>query len=164
MIRYKFLLNHKQDEAYMAQMCREGWAALRLVEGFWTFEPCQPGEYVYRVAYLRGKSPAEVEALKQQWAARGIEFVSKYFFWVILRSHKDFRLYTPEEERALCKEIRVPMAAGAAVSAVVFFASVWLAAQVSGWFWLLGALAAVYGVLCASLAGSYTKLLKEIQE
>ena len=164
MIRYKFLLNHKQDEEYMAQMCREGWAARRLVEGFWTFEPCQPGEYVYRVAYLRGKSPAEIEMMKRQWAARGIEFVSLYFFWAILRSHEDFRLYTPEEERALCKEIRAPMAVGAAVSAVVFFASVWLAGQVSGWFWLLGILAAVYGVLCASLADSYTKLLKEIQK
>lgn len=163
MMRYKFLLDHKQDEAYMAKMCREGWAALRLVEGFWTFEPCQPGEYVYRVAYLRGKSPAEVEALKQQWAARDIEFVSRYFFWAILRSREEFRLYTPEEERALCKEIRAPMAAGAAVSAAVFGVSVWLAVQVSGWFWLLGALAAVYGLLCGSLATAYTKLLKEMQ-
>lgn len=147
----------------MAKMCREGWAALRLVEGFWTFELCQPGEYVYRVAYLRGKSPAEVEALKQQWAARGIEFVSQYFFWAILRSREEFQLYTPEEERALCKEIRAPMVAGAAVSAAVFGVSVWLAVQVSGWFWLLGALAAVYGLLCGSLAAAYTKLLKEMQ-
>ena len=64
MIRYKFLLNHKQDEDYMAQMCREGWAA----------------------------------------------------------------------------------------------------GKISGWFWLLAVLTAVYGVLCASLACSYTKLLKEMQK
>lgn len=86
-------LNHKADEAYMARMCHQGWAATRLVEGVWTFEPCRPDQYVYRVGYLRGKSRAEVAALKAALAARGIAFVSRYSFWAIYRSELDTRCY-----------------------------------------------------------------------
>ena len=70
----------------MAKMCHEGWAATSLVEGVWTFEPCRPDQYTFRVCYLRGKNNAEVEELKQSLAAKGIEFVSRYSFWAIFRS------------------------------------------------------------------------------
>ena len=60
MKKFNYTLNHKPDEAYMAKMCGAGWAATRLVEGVWTFEPCRPNQYVYRVCYLRGKRGAEV--------------------------------------------------------------------------------------------------------
>ena len=90
---FHYPLNHKEDEAYMARMCHQGWAATRLVEGVWTFEPCRPDQYVYRVGYLRGKSRAEVAALKAALAARGIAFVSRYSFWAIFRSEQDTRCY-----------------------------------------------------------------------
>lgn len=61
-------MNHKADEAYMAKMCHEGWAAASLVEGVWTFEPCRPDQYTFRVCYLRGKSKADVEELKRTLA------------------------------------------------------------------------------------------------
>lgn len=162
MHRYKLLLTHKQDEAYMAEMCHEGWAALRVIEGLWTFEPCKPDEYVYRVGYLRGKSPEETEALKKQLVAQDIEFVSQYFFWAIFRSRKDFQLYTPEEERELCRQIRTPMTAGAAVSWLVFVLSVWLAQKIAAGFWVLAALAALYAVLCTCFSVAYTKLMHEL--
>lgn len=120
---FNYTMNHKADEAYMARMCREGWAATRLVEGVWTFEPCAPGQYVYRVCYLRGKSTSEVEELKRSLAARGIEFVSRYSFWAIFRSEHDFQLYTSEEERAVCEEILRPMRIGAPVSWLAFLAA-----------------------------------------
>ena len=86
MKKFNYTMNHKADEAYMAQMCREGWGATRLVEGVWTFEPCRPNQYVYRVCYLRGKSAAEVEQLKRRLSAEGVEFVSRYSLWEIGRS------------------------------------------------------------------------------
>ena len=70
-------MNHKADGAYMSKMCAQGWAATSLVEGVWTFEPCRPGQYTYRVCYLRGKSDKEVEELKAKLAAEGIEYLSK---------------------------------------------------------------------------------------
>lgn len=58
MKKFNYTMNRKADEAYMAKMCREGWAATSLVEGVWTFAPCKPGQYTFRVCYLRGKSGA----------------------------------------------------------------------------------------------------------
>ena len=75
-----YTMNHRADEAYMAQMCHDGWAATSLVEGIWTFEPCKPDAYTFRVCYLRGKSYAEIEKQKQNLAKNGIEFVSRYSF------------------------------------------------------------------------------------
>ena len=39
---FHYSMNHRADEAYMARMCHRGWAATRLVEGVWSFEPCRP--------------------------------------------------------------------------------------------------------------------------
>lgn len=122
MKKFNYTMNHKADEAYMAKMCHEGWAATSLVEGVWTFEPCKPDQYVYRVCYLRGKSAAEVEALKNKLAAQGIEFVSHYSFWAIFRSEHDFRLYAPEEELAVCESIYRPMPIGSVLSWLAFIA------------------------------------------
>lgn len=122
MKKFNYTMNHKADEAYMAKMCHEGWAATSLVEGVWTFEPCKPDQYVYRVCYLRGKSAAEVEALKNKLAAQGIEFVSRYSFWAIFRSEHDFRLYAPEEELAVCESIYRPMPIGSVLSWLAFIA------------------------------------------
>lgn len=112
MKKFNYTLNHKADEVYMAKMCHAGWAVTSLVEGVWTFVPCEPDQYIFRVCYLRGKSNAEVEALKRDLAAKGIEFVSRYSFWAIFRSEHDFRLYTLEEELAINETIRRPMRVG----------------------------------------------------
>ena len=160
---FHYPLNHKADEAYMARMCHQGWAATRLVEGVWTFEPCRPDQYVYRVGYLRGKSRAEVAALKAALAARGIAFVSRYSFWAIFRSEQDFHLYTPAEERALCEKICRPMRMGSVVSALAFAGAVWLAAKVSPWFWALALPVGVYAVMCVCLGVSYTRLIRRLR-
>ncbi len=160
---FSYPLNHRRDEAYMARMCHEGWAATRLVEGVWTFEPCRPDQYVYRVCYLRGKSGAEVEELKRALAAKGIEFVSRYSFWAIFRSAHDFQLYAPDEELALCARIRRPMIAGGALSGLAFGALALAAGRISAWFYLPGALVGLYALMCTALGISYTGLMRRLR-
>ena len=158
MKKFNYMMNHKADEAYMAKMCHEGWAAASLVEGVWTFEPCKPDQYTFRVCYLRGKSNAEVEELKRDLAAKGIEFVSRYSFWAIFRSEHDFVLYTSEEELVIIEKIRRPMLVGSAISWLVCIAVLLLAIRVSAWFGVLCVLLAVYAVMCTCLGTSYTRL------
>ena len=153
---------HKEDEAYMQQMCAEGWAALSLTEGFWTFEECRPNEYCYRICYLRGKSKTEIEAIKQEYGKKGIAFVSRYSFWAIFRSKEPFELYTPEEDREICRKMYAPMPAGAAASWAVTAVGVFLALKVSPWFWILTALVGFYGTMCTWLAVSYHHLLRRL--
>ena len=163
MKKFNYTMNHKADEAYMTEMCRKGWAAKSLVEGVWTFEPCRPGQYVFRVCYLRGKSSAEVERLKRSLAAKGIEFVSRYSFWAIFRSGHDFRLYTPEEERAVCETIRRTMLAGGVLSWTAFLVLLCLAVKTSGWFSVPAVLLGIYAAMCICLGISYTRLIRRLR-
>jgi len=164
MKKFNYTMNHKADEAYMAKMCHEGWAAVSLVEGVWTFESCRPDQYTFRVCYLRGKSNAEVEALKRSLAAQGIEFVSRYSFWAIFRSEHAFELYTPEEELAVIEKIRRPMLVGSVISWLAFLLVLLLALKVSAWFWVLCVLVAVYAGMCVCLGTSYTRLLHRLKQ
>ena len=163
MKKFNYTMNHQADEAYMAQMCHEGWAATSLVEGVWTFEPCRPDQYTYRVCYLRGMSSAEIESRKRALAAQGIEFVSRYSFWAIFRSEHAFQRDTPEEERAVCESICRPMRIGSVLSWLALFAVILLAVKVSAWFCVLGALLAVYAVMCTCLGISYTRLIRRLR-
>lgn len=156
-------MNHKADEAYMAKMCAEGFAATSLIEGVWTFKPCRPNQYVYRVCYLRGKSEKEVEELKTKLAADGIEYVSHYSFWAIFRSEHDFTLYEGEEELKICESIRRPMPFGAIISWLLCAVSVFLTVKVSAWFAVLSVLLAVYALVCTCLAVSYGRLIRSIK-
>ena len=163
MKKFNYTMNHKSDEAYMAKMCHEGWAATSLVEGVWTFEPCEPDQYTFRVCYLRGKSNAEEEELKRSLAAKGIEFVSRYSFWAIFRSEHDFVLYTPEEESAIIEKIRRPMLVGSVFSWLAFLVVLLLSLKVSPWFGILCVLLAVYAVMCTCLGTSYTRLTHRLR-
>ena len=153
---------HRQDEAYMQQMCAQGWAATGLIEGFWTFEPCAPNAYCYRVCYLRGLKKSEIWQLQQDCARRGIEFVSRYSFWAIFRSPQPFSLYTKEEDRAICRKIYRPMPIGAAVSWLVCALGLFLSFRVSLYFLILSIPAGLYGAMCTWLGISYRRLLKTL--
>ena len=155
---------HKEDEAYMQQMCAQGWAALRLVEGFWTFAPCAPNAYCYRVCYLRGKTRAQVQALKEAYAAKGISFVSRYSFWAIFRSTAPFTLYSPEEEKAVCRKIYAPMLPGAVLSWLLTVLGLILSLLVCPWFLILTLLLGLYGMMCTWLAISYRRLIARLEQ
>lgn len=160
---FHYCATHKEDEAYMQQMCHEGWAATGLVEGVWTFEKCEPDQYVYRVCYLRGMSGRQVAELAAAYAGKGIEFVSRYSFWAIFRSTEYFEIYTGEDEKRICERIYSPMPKGAVISWLIFALSVLLALRISGFFLALAALAGLYGAICTWLAVSYYKLLNTLK-
>lgn len=154
---------HKKDEAYMRKMCHEGWAATGLVEGVWTFEKCEPDQYVYRVCYLRGMSGRQIAELIAEYEKKGIEFVSRYSFWAIFRSTESFEIYAGEDEKRICEKIYSPMPKGAAASWIILAVSLFLAFRISGFFLVLAALAGIYGAICTWLAISYDKLLKALK-
>ena len=158
---FKYCATHKADEQYMQTMCHKGYAALRLVEGFWTFEKCEPDEYCYRICYLRGMKENEVIAYKAKLAKRDIEFVSRYSFWGICRSHQPFVLYDEQEDLAITKKIYAPMPFGAIVSWIICFVSLYLTFNFSHYFGVLCVLTGIYAAMCTWLAFSYHKLLSK---
>lgn len=163
MKKFNYTMNHKADEAYMAKMCHNGWAATSLVEGVWTFEPCKPDQYTFRVCYLRGKSSTEVENLKHELSKNGIEFVSRYSFWAIFRSEHDFDIYSPKEELDICEKIHRPMIWGSVLSWIATIAFLLLSIKISLWFVILCVLLVIYAIMCTCLGISYARLIRKLK-
>ena len=147
----------------MQKMCHEGWAAVRLMEGIWTFEKCEPDQYVYRICYFRGMNKKQIAELITEYDRKGIEFVSKYSFWAIFRSTKYFEIYTGEEEKKICEKIYSPMPKGAVISWMAFLISLLLAFKISIFFLILMVLIGIYASICTWLAVSYCKQLKALK-
>ena len=163
MKRFNYTGTHKDDEAYMQKMCHEGMAAVRLVEGFWTFERCIPDQYTYRMAYVRGMSKEEIEQFKQECSEKEIEFVSKYSFWMIFRSVHFFDLYTDAEELKICEKIYGLMPAGTVVSFLFFILLSVLSFKVTCLLVIPAGLTAVYSLVCARCTYCYGHLLEELK-
>ena len=129
----------------MAKMCHKGFAAKSLVEGVWTFEPLRAGRiYLSRVLPARKKATRKLKA-ESDLAAKQIEFVSRYSFWAIFRSKRDFRLYTEEQELEICRAIRRPMIFGSLLCPIVFGLLVLSAAKLCEWLFIPAAVFAAYG-------------------
>lgn len=163
MLRYKMLFNHRENESYMQEMCHQGWAATSYLEGLWFFDACEPDAYVYRMCYLRGQTFQETEDLKKAWAAQGIEFVSRYTYWGILRSTEDFEIYSPEEELEISKRISQPFTGGILASAVVTLGALFFTLTQSPWYIFLALLAGAYCGLCIGYSSSYKKLIEQLE-
>ena len=161
---FRYCATHKEDEQYMQQMCSQGWAAIRLVEGFWTFESCEKNQYCYRIGYLRGMKPEETEQWIEDMKKKGIEFVSRYSFWAIFRSTTPFVIYTPEEDLEICRKMAAPMIPGAVLSWILCLIMIILAVKVSGYFGILTGIIGIYAAMCSWLGFSYHQLLKKMRE
>ena len=158
---FKYCPTHKEDEKYMQEMCSKGWAAKRLVEGFWTFESCKPNQYVYRVFYARNINKKALEKIKSSFAQKGIEFVSQYSFWLLFRSTKPFEIYTEEQEIKICKRIYAPMPIGAVISWIFFGIGMYATYKFHILFIIPAILIVLYASMCTWLAISYHKLINK---
>ncbi|MEZ3445281.1 MAG: DUF2812 domain-containing protein [Lachnospiraceae bacterium] len=96
MIKFRLYLNKDAEAEWLNQMAAEGWAMKRFFAGFFAFERCEKGEYVYQVDFgdrLFSVSSDYRELLQDT----GIEIVQTWGYWVILRkkaSEGKFELYT----------------------------------------------------------------------
>lgn len=96
MIKYRFYLDKDAETAWLNQMAADGWAMKRFFAGFYDFETCENGEYVYQVDF--GDRLFSVSSdYRELMQDAGIEIVQTWGYWVILRkkaSEGQFELYT----------------------------------------------------------------------
>lgn len=114
MRKFRLYFDKEKEEKWLNEMCRQGFAMKAFFAGMFTFEPCAPGEYIYRIDMPGeiGRMPVweknrEYIALVEE---TGAEYVCKWGWWMIFRRRSaegDFELYTDVESRiALYQRIR----------------------------------------------------------
>lgn len=82
-------------------MTAKGQAMTGFFAGFYKFEPCEPGKYVYEIDLNAGFGKISKE-YREFMEEMGIEIVALWGFWVVLRkkaAEGEFQLYTDVESK-----------------------------------------------------------------
>ena len=96
MIRFRLYFDKDAETKWLNEMAEQGWAMKRFFAGFYSFEKCEPGQYVYQVDF--GNRFFSVnEEYRDFMQDTGVDIVQTWGFWIILRKQAGegtFELYT----------------------------------------------------------------------
>ena len=112
MIRFKFTFDKDDEQDWLNEYCRQGWAMVSFFAGVVTFVPCQPGEFIYQLDLLPGKGlfADNYEDYVIFMNEMGVEVLQRWGRWVYLRrraAEGPFEVYTdPESQIELYRRIR----------------------------------------------------------
>lgn len=96
MVKFRMYFDKDKESAWLNEMAAQGLAMKRFFAGFYWFEACNPGEYVYQVDFGKGFGSVS-EGYREFMKDTGIEVVQCWGPWVILRklaAEGEFELYT----------------------------------------------------------------------
>lgn len=99
MTKFKIYFDKDAETEWLNQMVAEGWALKSFFAGFYTFEECEKGEYIYQVDFGDKLFNVSTE-YREYMQEMGIEIVEIWGYWIILRKpalEGVFELYTDAE-------------------------------------------------------------------
>lgn len=103
MVKFRSYWDKDKEELWLNEMSQMGWAMTGFFLGFYTFEPCEPGEYIYQIDLFtenkRHMSYSEYLSLIRE---SGAEYICRWGWWRFFRRRAelgDFQLYTDVESR-----------------------------------------------------------------
>jgi hypothetical protein len=100
---WKFYMNYEKEEAWLNSMAEKGFAFTNYFLWRYTFTDCEPGEYIYRLEYLK-EAPSHPESQKYLsfMAENGVEHISSWNRWVYFRKRAkegSFDIYSGIDSR-----------------------------------------------------------------
>lgn len=96
MTKFKLYFDKDAETEWLNEMAAQGWAMKSFFAGFYNFEKCEKGEYIYQVD-LGNKLFSVSDDYREFMEDAGVEIVQTWGFWVILRkpaAEGKFELYT----------------------------------------------------------------------
>lgn len=101
MKKFRLYCDKDEEQNWLNEMSKEGWAFQNFFLGVYSFEPCKPGEYNYQIDLLNNWNGD-----KHDFACfmedSGVEVVSQWYRWVFIRkksSEGPFEMYTDGESK-----------------------------------------------------------------
>jgi len=102
-VRWKFFINFEKDEAWLNEMAKKGLALNGYALCRYTFTDCSPGEYTYRIEFLRYySSHPESQQYLSFLAENGVEHVASWARWGYFRKRTEggqFDIYSDVTSR-----------------------------------------------------------------
>lgn len=99
MVRFKLTVNKDKETDYLNEMAEKGYSMTGFFAGFYSFEECRPGEYLYQVDISEGMFRVSND-YREFMQEMGVEIVCLWGMWVVLRKKAadgPFVLYTDVE-------------------------------------------------------------------
>jgi len=96
MTKFRLYLNKDKETTWINEMAAKGYALKSFFAGFYSFEKCEPGEYVYQIDF-GSKMYSVSDDYREFMEENNIEIVCLWGYWIFLRKRADereFVLYT----------------------------------------------------------------------
>ncbi len=168
MIQWKFTFDKDEEQDWLNDYCREGWAMVSFFAGLVTFVPCRPGEFIYQIDLLPGSGlrADDYEGYVSFMGDMDVEVLQRWGRWVYLRRRAEdgpFEVYTDTDSKIqLYRRIR-KMFLWVWVLELVLSINVFFQAVVYGGLLLRCSAAVAALMLLAILQGAW-KCTQKIQE
>lgn len=124
MLKFKLYFDKDAEEDWLRTMSLNGWAFKKFFLGFYTFEPCEPGEYNYQIDLLDNWSGNRVDYTPFM-EDLGVEVIDQWWRWVYLRKRAvdgPFEMYTDLQSKiALYAKIMKLFKIALVIETVAFF-------------------------------------------
>lgn len=99
MVRFRLYYNKERETAFLNEMSQKGYAMTGFCAGLFTFDRCEPGEYIYQIDITQGFFRVSDE-YREFMREMDVEIVCLWGPWVILRkkaAEGPFVMYTDVE-------------------------------------------------------------------
>jgi hypothetical protein len=101
MLKLKLYYDKDAEEDWLRKMSLSGWAFKKFFLGFYTFEPCEPGEYNYQIDLIDNWN-GDKDDYASFMEEAGLEVISQWWRWVYLQKKTadgPFEMYTDRESK-----------------------------------------------------------------
>lgn len=167
MIKFRLLFDKDKETTWLNSMAQEGWAMTGFFGGFYTFDPCEKGAYLYQVDFT-DRFCSVSNDYREFMQEMGAEIVVNWGFWTVLRkpaSEGEFVLYTDVDSQIEhYTKIRRMFKVAAVIEIICFFME--LLAAANG-VYLGYAFALLLGTLILVIANAAFKtgdIIEELKE
>lgn len=96
MTKFRIYYDKDKETAWLNDMAAKGYAMKSFFAGFYTFEKCEPGEYIYQIDF--GSKMFAIDPNYREFMEENdVEVLQPWGMWIILRKKAalgDFVLYT----------------------------------------------------------------------
>ncbi len=101
MLKFRLYYDKDAEQDWLTKMSNRGYAFKNYFLGFYTFEECEPGKYLYQIDLIDDKANA-YEEFCEFMKESGVDIVARWYRWVYLRkaaSEGVFEMYTDNESK-----------------------------------------------------------------
>lgn len=167
MIRFKLYYDKDKETVWLNKMATEGWALKNFFAGFYKFEPCEKGEYIYQID-LGDTLYSVSDEYRELMGELGVEIVVLWGYWIILRKRAvdgPFELYTDvDSEIEHYRKIRRMFKGAAIIELLALFMELFGGLTGNDFGWVFALLIGIFVIVCVNAVFRTNEVIARLEE